>query len=444
MLIISEDAVKIENDLIAKTNFKNINKIPNKVTGILKTVGVLAERMNYRAFIVGGFVRDLLLGVENFDVDIVVEQDAIKFSKELVKEIEGSLVVHEKFGTATIIMRDEFKIDIATARSERYDHPAALPEVEFTSVRNDLYRRDFTINAMAIRLNGRGLGVLLDFFGAQKDLKMKTIRALHDRSFIDDPTRIFRGVRFEQRYNFTIEKETENLIKRAVSLKMFAKTQKQRLRDELILILKEEQPLKAVLRMAELDELRFIHPRITLNRKIKSEFEAVAKTLKWFKKEFSNRKNVDAWLVYLCLLLDNLDYKQIQNFCNKFVFTKIDTLRILDTKKFSLRVLKELNSKKLSHSQIYKLLEHLSCETILFVASRAKTEKIRKRVTSFLKDYGAVKLAIGGDQLKKLGLLPGPEFKRILEEVLYAKIDGKLKFKREEVAFARELIEKER
>ncbi len=444
-MVTRSDVLKVIcDDLVARTNFINENKISNKISNILKTIGTLADRMNYRAFIVGGFVRDLLLGVENFDVDIVVEEDAIKFGDQLTKKVRGSLVVHRKFGTATVVMPDKFKIDIATARSEFYRHPAALPEVEFASIKDDLYRRDFTINAMAIRLNKKGLGALIDFFGAQKDLKMKIIRVLHNRSFVDDPTRIFRAVRFEQRYDFTIEKHTEYLIKKAVSLEMFDKTQKQRLRDELILILKEDAPLKAVLRMAELHELRFIHPKIVLNDKVIKSFGAVTKTVEWFKKEFSDKRAVDAWLLCLCALLEYLSYKQIQDFCNKFVFTKTDTLRILTTKKLSPKILKTLNSKKLKPSQIYRLLQPLSYETILFIMSKVKTAKVKERISSFFKDYNEVKLKIGGRELKKLGLLPGPAFKRILEKILYTKLDGKLKSRTDELNLARKLIEKRR
>jgi tRNA nucleotidyltransferase (CCA-adding enzyme) len=352
--------------------------------------------------------------------------------------------VHKKFGTATVVLPDKFKIDIATARSESYRHPAALPEVKFTYIRDDLYRRDFTINAMAIRLNRKGLGALLDFFGGERDLRMRKIRVLHDESFVDDPTRIFRAVRFEQRYNFVIEKHTEGLIKKAVSLEMFDKTQKQRLRDELILILKEDEPLRAVLRMKDLHELHFIHPKIVLNTKVKKSFTSVARTVKCFKKEFPDKRAIDVWLVYFCLLIQCLSYKETQDLCSKFVFTKTDTLRILATKKLSSKILKKLESRRLNPSQIYRLLQPLSYETILFIMSQAKTAKIKKRISSFLKDYGGVKVAIGGSELKNLGLLPGPEFKHILNEILYAKIDGKLKSRAEELEFARKLIQKKK
>lgn len=415
-------------------------KEKNKVSAMLKTIGTLADEMDYRVFIVGGFVRDLLLRVENFDVDIVVEADAIKFARQLAKRVKGSLVMHRKFGTATVVMPDKFKIDVATARWEFYRHPAALPEVEFASLRDDLYRRDFTINAMAIRLNRKGLGTLIDFFDAQEDLKKKLIRVLHDQSFIDDPTRIFRAVRFEQRYNFSIEKRTENLIKRAVSLRMFNKTEKQRLRNELILLLKESVPLKAVLRMAEFQELRFIHPEVALNDKTIKLFAAVTRTIEYFRKEFSHKRNIDTWLLYFFPLLEHLSYKQVQDVCNKFVFTRGDTLRILAAKKLSPGILKKLNSKRMNPSQIYRLLKPLSYEIILFVMSRAKTERVKKRINSFFKDYDKAKIRLGGSELKGLGISPGPRFKRILDKVLYARIDGKLKSKAEELEFARKLI----
>ncbi|GAI24807.1 unnamed protein product, partial [marine sediment metagenome] len=165
-----------------------------------------------RAYVVGGFVRDLLLGIENLDIDIVVEGKGIILAQKLGKELKGEVKKFPEFGTAAVMLPDGFKIDVATARSEFYEYPAALPRVEFASLKQDLYRRDFTINSMAVRLNKKGLGDLIDFYGGERDLKKKVVRVLYNLSFVEDPTRIFRAIRFEQRYGFQIDSQTRGFI----------------------------------------------------------------------------------------------------------------------------------------------------------------------------------------------------------------------------------------
>ena len=201
------------------------NTLP-KIIGLLVLIGDMAQERHYAAFVVGGFVRDLIMGVRNYDIDIVIEGKAIEFSKAFADKVKGSLVIHRKFGTATVVMPwgilkgERFKLDLATARKEKYERPAALPDVEFSSLRNDLYRRDFTINAMAVALNRSNFGQLIDFFDGQRHLREGVISVLHKGSFIDDPTRIFRAVRFEQRYGFKIDKHTERLIKTAICISL--------------------------------------------------------------------------------------------------------------------------------------------------------------------------------------------------------------------------------
>ncbi|MCK4519215.1 MAG: CBS domain-containing protein, partial [Candidatus Omnitrophica bacterium] len=192
------------------------NNLPVNTYGLLKKIGGIADSRDFRAYVVGGFIRDLILKRENLDVDLVVEGEAIEFAKILSEKIGGTLIIHRRFGTAIIILPDGFRIDVASSRTEFYEYPAALPTVEFSSIKNDLGRRDFTINAMAAGLNKDNFGMLIDFYGGQKDIKAKSIRILHNLSFVEDPTRIFRAVRFEQRFDFTIDKKTEHLIKTAV------------------------------------------------------------------------------------------------------------------------------------------------------------------------------------------------------------------------------------
>ncbi|MCK7504238.1 MAG: hypothetical protein MZV70_09195 [Desulfobacterales bacterium] len=188
-----------------------MNGLRKRTLKKLTEIGSLADSLGYHAFLVGGFVRDLLLRIENYDIDIVIEGDGLLFAEEMAKNFGVKVRPHKEFATAKIIYPDGFKIDIATARLEYYKAPAALPVVEHSSLKLDLHRRDFTINTLAISLNKNTFGLLIDFFGAQRDIKEKTIRVLHSLSFVEDPTRVFRAIRFEHRFGFQIGKHTLSL-----------------------------------------------------------------------------------------------------------------------------------------------------------------------------------------------------------------------------------------
>ena len=293
-----------------------------KMKAILKKIGKDANSLGYSAFIVGGVVRDLILGVRNFDLDIVVEGDAIKLGRILSREFSGTLVTHKRFGTCTVVTKKALKIDLATARKEVYERPGALPTVEFSSIKDDLARRDFTINAMAVSLNRESFGRLIDLVGGERDLAEGRIKVLHDKSFIDDPTRIFRCIRFESRPGFSIEARTLRLAKAAIKKGMPAKVSAQRIRNELILILKEEGRLKACERMASLGMLRFIHPELRLDKKIKASLKSAK----------PGKNSIDDWLRYLMALLGPLSYNTTLALCNNFSLRRSDKAKILAAK----------------------------------------------------------------------------------------------------------------
>lgn len=426
---------------------------PKKIVELLKLIGSIADEMRFKAFAVGGFVRDLLLGVENFDIDIVIEGDSIDFARRFAKEVGGDYIYHKRFGTATVTMpcpkgipigkltAGAFKIDVAMTRTEVYERPAALPTVKFGPIENDLFRRDFTINAMAFRLNALGFGELLDPFNGRKDLKEGKIRVLHDLSFVDDPTRIFRAVRFEQRFNFEIEPHTENLIKNAVGLRMIDRTQKQRIREEIIAILSEAEPFKGVKRLSDLNELRFIHKDLKLKSSIAQLFDSVGETLSWYARaNLKRRRSLDRWLIYFMALLNGLNLSEVQKICNEFVFAKGNVIRTISYKRKSNRLLSLLSKKgKLKPSQIYKWLDLLSYEVLLMLMAKSKSHTARRRIMAFLTKYLNIKLSVRGDDFKKAGIKPGPHFKEMMESTLHAKIDGRIKTKEEELNYALKL-----
>ncbi|MFA5389637.1 MAG: CCA tRNA nucleotidyltransferase [Candidatus Omnitrophota bacterium] len=214
---------------------------------IIKIVGKIADKSGIPAYIVGGPVRDKLLGRSNADndMDFVVEGDGIKFAEVLNKELRGKLTAYRAFGTATIKLKKK-RIDIVTARKEIYKRPAAYPDVKPGTIEDDLFRRDFTINAMALGVNKKNFGKLVDFYGGQKDLKKGLIRVLHEKSFIDDPTRIFRAVRFSVRFGFKIEPGTKNLMREAVVDGYLGEVNAGRIRKEIEAFLKEKNPKKCL------------------------------------------------------------------------------------------------------------------------------------------------------------------------------------------------------
>jgi tRNA nucleotidyltransferase (CCA-adding enzyme) len=413
--------------------------LPGQILAVLRAIGRLANRHGYRAFVVGGFVRDILLNVRNLDIDIVVEGDAIAFGRRLARLYKGSLVAYEKFGTATVVT-DKFKIDLATARKESYAKPAALPTVEFSSIKDDLERRDFTINAMAASVNKGSFGRLIDFFGGEKDLENGVIRVLHDASFIDDPTRIFRAVRFEQRLGFRLDAYTENLIKHAVHEGMFSRTQNQRIRDELMRIFREEEPMRAISRMKELHELRFIHRKITLPKEMGVVFRRIKALFGRYAAGGISEKEADLRVVYLMAFFHNLNSEEMRSVCERFVFRRSERVKLVSGKKNWKKTLKALSGRRLRPSAIFRALKPLSLEEILFIGAMAKKKSARSGIERFLREYRKTKIRISGNDLKKLGIKPGPVYSKLLTKVLYKKLDGEIKTKKEELGFVKRLL----
>ncbi len=215
-------------------------------------------------------MRDILLGEPGFDVDIAVEGDAIALAHALAAALDGRVRPHEKFGTAAVIYGDDERIDVVTARTEFYEAPAALPSVEHASIREDLFRRDFTINAMAVSLKGGEFGRLVDPFDGRRDLERRTIRVLHNLSFVDDPTRIFRAIRYENRYGFRMEEHTLRLARGCVEMGLVGDLSSARLRDELVALLEEGEVEHSILRLGEIGVAAAVHPHLA------ADAEAVA------------------------------------------------------------------------------------------------------------------------------------------------------------------------
>lgn len=419
---------------------KYLQNLPKEIQDLIYLSREIASKNNMSIYIVGGFVRDLILGVNNFDLDFVVEGDGIVFAQNLSEVLKARVICHRRFGTATVILKNNLKIDIATSRRENYPYPASLPQVTAGSLRDDLARRDFTINAMAVDITKRNFGKLIDFFKGEDDLLDKKIRVLHILSFIDDPTRILRAIRFEKRYGFRIEPSTLNLLKEAVWLKMMEKVHPQRLRDELILILKEAKPLKPLRRTQELVGFKFIHPHLRLTKSTYKLLNSIQDEFNWFKKNYPKRRHLDTWLIFFLGLTDSLNIDDTQDVCKKFVFSKGDKKRILSYKQISHKFILELKRPNIKPSKIFACLNPLSYEVIILLKAKYANRNIQRYIEDFFEIYNGMYILISGDDLKRLGIRPGPYYQKIFAKVLKAKLEGKVRTRQEELALIGKLI----
>jgi len=411
-----------------------LKKLPKKILGLIDLVQQTASLEKINAYLVGGFVRDLLLGVPNLDLDIVVEGDGISFSEKLAGRLKAKLIRHKRFGTATVVLTPHRKIDIASARQESYPHPGQLPQVRSGSLKDDLFRRDFTINAMALSLSEEDFARLIDYFGGRQDLKHKKIRVLHDASFLDDPTRILRAIRFEQRYGFRIEPRTFGCLKQAVKLHMLEKVQPHRLRDDLILVLKEEHPLKEIRRLNSLVGFKFISPRLKLDKRTYALLGSLEKNIKWFEKVHPQRRALDRWLIFFLGLTDSISLNETRR------FRKGEAKRIYSCRRIKPRHLKGLQKKNVLPSGIFGLLEPLSYEAILFLKAKYKNIFLQKHIEEFLRVYNHIRILTCGDDLRQRGVRPGPAYQKIFSRLLKARLDGLISTKEEELRLVERLI----
>ena len=419
---------------------KYLGKLPQGIRDLISLSGELAYSDNMSFYLIGGFVRDLILGVKNLDLDMVVEGDGIKFAEALSARLNVGLVRHKRFGTATVIVDKHLKVDIATARREYYPEPAHLPEVTCGILKDDLFRRDFTINAMAVSINRKDFGRFIDCFGGKKDLVNKKIRVLHDLSFIDDPTRILRAIRFEQRYNFKIEPKTLKLLRQADKSKMLQRVQPQRLRDELILILKEENPLKQLTRIEKLIGFDFISRGLSLSKNTCVFMKSIANQIDWFRKSYPKRRQLDSWLIYFIGLIGAQNTDVIKSVCRKFAFRKGEEKRILAYKKIGHDFIKELSRNTIKPSKIFSLLEPLSYEVIILIRAKSKDKALQRHIDNFFRVYNGARLYISGEDLREIGLAPGPHYQKILQRTLNAKLDGLVETKNEELGLIRRIV----
>jgi tRNA nucleotidyltransferase (CCA-adding enzyme) len=416
-------------------------RLPSSLIRNLRQIGSVADELGYGGYAVGGFVRDLFLYRSDEDLDIVIEGDGIDFARKYAGLVGARIHTHEKFGTAVIIFPDGFKIDVASARMEYYKFPAALPVVEMSSIKLDLYRRDFTINTLAIQLNPDRFGTLIDFFTARKDIKEKIIRVLHNLSFVEDPTRVFRAIRFEQRFGFTIGKLTVGLIKNAINMDFFRGLSGKRVFSELRLILEEENPVAAIIRLNDFDLLKVVHPCVNLDKFFIALLHSVKKVISWHDLLFLE-ESYKKWVVYFLALIHQCDSRRSREVCDRFELPPEDCktfcVERLEAEECLFWLEKHLPQ---PNSVLYRKLNGFKSELILYMMAAAKKQKVKKAISHFFTKLRRVEITLKGRDLKKMGLEPGPIYRQVLQAVLDARLDGKLKTENDEIEYARRYID---
>jgi tRNA nucleotidyltransferase (CCA-adding enzyme) len=382
-------------------------------------------------YLVGGTVRDILLGEEGFDVDIAVEGDAIGLARQLARELGGRTRVHEKFGTAVVIYGAEKRVDVVTARTEFYDAPAALPAVEHASIREDLLRRDFTINAMAASLKGEDFGRLVDPFDGRSDLTAGVVRVLHNLSFIEDPTRIFRAVRYENRYGFRMDEHTARLARACIDMGLVGDLSSARLRDELVALLEEGEIDHSILRLAELGAAGAIHPHLAADE------EAVGLVRRGRKLAEAWSVDVPAWRIGIAALARHMQASDVSGWLGRLKVRKRDADLIAAAVTVGPRLVERLRGNDVSPSEVVALAEPYAPDAPLFALALEDVPALRR----FFEELRDVRLEITGADVAELGVGESPRVGEILGELRRRKLDGELDGRAEELVAARELID---
>jgi len=403
--------------------------MPPPVLALIKIAGKEADELGQELYLVGGVVRDLFLNRANFDFDLVAEGDAIELARKMAKGSQAKLTVHSSFGTAKLNYPG-FSLDLATARSETYSKPGALPTVQPGSLKDDLIRRDFSINTMVLHLNPQRFGELIDLYHGKDDLEHRLIRILHPKSFVDDATRILRAIRYEQRLGFKLEAETEKLLRSNVA--MLDTISSDRIRHELELILKEDEPERAIRRAEELGVLGQLHPSLKGNG--------------WLSKIFIKARQVDKRAslstLYLCLLIYNLTEKANEKFISRLNFPKSSSQAMCQTLQLKAQV-RSLANPKLKPSDIYQLLQGYSAPAIQANSLTAESSTVNQHLQLYLAKLRYLKPLLKGDDLKKMGISAGPKIGEILDALHKARLNGEVKTRGDEERLANSLRQKQ-
>ncbi len=441
-VISGTDGISIDRRRMARMLEK---ELPARIRELFALLTPIAEELHVKIYAVGGFVRDLLLKIPNLDVDVVVEGDAIAFARELGERCVCRVRAHEKFATAVVVFEDGFKLDLASTRTEYYLEPGALPTVENASIKLDMYRRDFTINTLALSLNRDKYAEVLDYFGAQRDLHDKAIRVLHNLSFVEDPTRILRAIRFEQRLRFTLGLQTRQLLSSAVQMGFLERVSPLRLFNELRIILSEANPSDALARLYELEVLQKISSHLRFSSVERARCEQAGKVVNWFELLYTGEE-IAPWAVYFLCLSGDLQTAEMEQLCQRLQIPhRWDGILIteLPQARAAFHTLeRKHNRAAISDSRLAGLLDGFSLETLLYGMARTEHEHLRLKYSHYITRIRGVKAVLNGWDVQKLGCTPGPLVGEILQGLRIARLDGEVTTRADEIEWAQRYLEK--
>lgn len=454
MRLLLDESIRISDGVPLSATQKERNvaalmkeKLPEAYYDLLTLIGKLADKLGTSVYVVGGFVRDLLLDRVNLDIDLTVEGDGMEFANALAEQLGGRMRSHPKFQTSLVIYQDgqsvEQRIDVATARLEYYEYPGALPTVELSSIKMDLSRRDFSINALAIRLNPAHFGLLVDPFGAQRDMKDKNVRVLHSLSFVEDPTRVMRAVRFEKRFGFKMDQQSEKLVKNCLQLGLVRNLSGTRLFNELKHIFNEKTPLPCLERLDNFGALADMHALLKLTPAKAELLAGVEEVLSWYNLLFLQEKP-EVWAVYLLGLCAGLKYKEMAEVLKRFLFTQragSDFQRLRESTRKGAGLIGEWkNSAARDPRGLYAILLPLSLEGILYIMAQAEFRDIKKEISHFLSRLRHLRLEINGRDIMELGAPRGPGVGLVLRRVMEARLEDKAATREEQLALAKQYL----
>lgn len=412
--------------------------LPFSWQSFLLLLGRQASQMGVSIYLVGGVIRDMLLGSEpSHDLDFVVIPDAVDFATAVARYLDGELKLFERFGTASIFLKEGLRLDFATARREIYDAPGALPRTTGAeSLKRDLYRRDFTINTLACSLMPESYGVLYDYYNGREDLDKGVIRTLYQLSFVDDPLRLLRAVRFEQRFGFSIEENTRGLIEKAVQGRVLERVSRSRLAREISLIYDENDPVAVLMRLHELGILGLIYPRLSPDRLLWQRLKRVRETVTGARQREWSRYPEEE-LLYLSAMLLEMAPQDRLAIIRRLGLSRRRAAAVLqgcETVPPLLRELEEAGS-EIRPSVLVDRLDPLSPEALSLLYALATGAAVRDNLRLYLESLQFVRPRLRGGSLKELELKPGPLFGEIMAALRRAVLDGELRGEEEERRF---------
>ncbi|MCX6646123.1 MAG: CBS domain-containing protein [bacterium] len=418
-----------------------VAKLPAKFIELLSSAGNLADRLEVTCFLIGGIVRDLVLDVENIDIDLLIEGDGIAFAHEFAGKYNAQVIENTRFRTAKVVIENELVVDIATAREEFYTRPGALPEVAAANIRDDLIRRDFTINTLAIQLNSRSWGLFIDHFGGLQDIKNGYIRVLHTFSFVDDPTRILRALRFSERFGFALEPQTDELLRRALKEGRLDEVSHERIREEILLCLREKQPWRILRRIIEEGIPGVLYQSLYIPEILQFCDDPVRPVYDWIIEFLDIGERPLPEHCYAAVLFAESEHEHAVGFVTKYKFDQHFTA-LAESIPTLMEFRELIKAPGCKDSDLVFSLEKLpsACWVALAVIA-GKNSPERDFLVRYLSGLRKIRPAIDGDDLIKAGFNPGPGFRTALEKIRREKIDGGVFTKDEEMAVARKVLE---